>query len=361
MDREIDVVYTWVDDANPNFRTEMRTCLAGSLPPRNSLRSGLFRDNGELRFSLRSLEKFAPWIRKVFIVTNGEPPTWLNAADDRVSVITHDLIFTEKSDLPTFNSSAIEANLHRIPGLSRRFLYFNDDVFLGRPVFVEDFVTPSGGQYLYVDHALHSGWIPDEFVVDVSAQSYTRSLVEGMCDHSISRLLPAHVPHFFDREILFRLEELLSEQFRETSSRRFRSPNDVLIPILYSLYVSEVLGHEDGHQCRFLAPPQCFLPFGWRYDQLRLDFRNDQLRRDTVGKEQLEKLSGLHDYAMIVLNEQTWMMIRSLCALRVFQPKFFSINDRLGEVSSQHPSFICLRSLLRSYFPLRSSFESSRD
>jgi len=270
-------------------------------------------------------------------------------------MIAHDLIFTKKSDLPTFNSNAIEAHLHRIPDLSRRFLYFNDDVFLGRPVSMEDFVTPSGGQYLYMDHALQTK-IPedDPNVVDVRAQSYTRSLIEEMCGRSISRLMPAHVPHLFDREILFRLEELLSEEFRETSSHRFRSPNDISLPTLYSLYVSEFLGHEDGYQRRLLAPPQCFLHFD------RKDM-NDRIRRDIVSKKQLEELKGLHDYAVILLNEQAWKMIRCLCAVRVFQPKFFSINDKFGEVSSQHPSFICLRILLRSYFPQRSSFERSRD
>ena len=330
MDSEIDVVYTWADGTDLKFRKEMCACLhdLAASPHSSSFQPGRFRDNGELRYSLRSLEKFAPWVRKVFIVTNGDSPTWLNVSDDRVSVIAHDLIFTRKSDIPTFNTNAIEANLHRIPDLSRRFLYFNDDVFLGRPVSVEDFVTPSGGQYLYVDHVLPTE-IPEEFIVD-RAQSYMRSLIEEICGRQISRLMPAHVPHLFDREILCRLEQLLSEQFRETSSHKFRSSNDVVLATLYYLYVSEVLGCESGYQYRFLAPRQSFLPF-----------------------------SGLQDYAMAVLTEQTWKMVRGLFAIRAFQPKFFSINDDLGEVSSQHPSFILLRSLLYSYFPKRCPFERS--
>ena len=324
MGSEFDVVYTWVDGGNPKFRSEMHARLhdLSESPPPNSLRPGIFRDNGELRYSLRSLEKFAPWIHRVYIVTNGQSPSWLDPSNERVSVIPHDLIFTKRSDLPTFNSLAIEAHIHRIPDLSRKFLYFNDDVFLGRSVSMEDFVTQAGGQYVYVDHALPAK-IPEHWIDD-RAQAYTRGLIQEICDRPISRMMPAHVPHLFDRDILFRLEEIFSDQLQKTSSRRFRTPNDVSTPTLYSLYVSEFLGTEAGHQRRFLAPLA---------------------------------LSGLHDYAMVMLNNQVWKMITFLCAVRMFQPRFFSVNDRLGEVSTSHLSLHCFRGLLQSYFPCSSSFE----
>ena len=34
-----------------------------------------FRDNDELRYSLRSLEQHAPWLRHIYIVTNGQVHT----------------------------------------------------------------------------------------------------------------------------------------------------------------------------------------------------------------------------------------------------------------------------------------------
>ncbi|KAH9260901.1 hypothetical protein BASA82_001084, partial [Batrachochytrium salamandrivorans] len=97
-----------------------------------------FKDHGELKYSLRSLEKFAPWVNRVFLVTNGQIPDWLNTS--RVTVIPHDDFFPP-ADLPTFSSPAIEANLFRIKKLSNRFLYFNDDMFLASPVTLEDFVA----------------------------------------------------------------------------------------------------------------------------------------------------------------------------------------------------------------------------
>lgn len=109
-----------------------------------------FSDKYELKFSLRSLEQYAPWIGHVYIVTNGQIPYWLNLDCDRVTVVSHSEIFTDTYDLPTFSSPAIESHLHRIPGLSTRFIYFNDDVFLGAPTYLEDFMSESRGFVVYM-------------------------------------------------------------------------------------------------------------------------------------------------------------------------------------------------------------------
>lgn len=104
-----------------------------------------FEDNNELKYSLRSVEKYAPWIRNVYIVTNGQVPNWLNTSHPRIKLVNHSDIFEDKSHLPTFSSNAIESNLHRIKGLSEKFLYFNDDVLLGREIYLDDFYTESRG------------------------------------------------------------------------------------------------------------------------------------------------------------------------------------------------------------------------
>jgi UDP-N-acetylglucosamine-lysosomal-enzyme len=113
-----------------------------------------FQDNDELKYSLRSIEKYAPWIRNVYIVTNGQIPSWLNLSNSRVKIITHDQIFTNKSHLPTFSSPAIESHLHRIPGLSKKFIYFNDDYILAKPVYYDDFYTQSKGFKIHLAWSL---------------------------------------------------------------------------------------------------------------------------------------------------------------------------------------------------------------
>lgn len=109
-----------------------------------------FEDNEELRYSLRSVERHAPWVRHIFIVTNGQIPSWLNLDNPRVSVVTHQDIFLNHSHLPTFSSPAIETHIHRIPGLSQKFIYLNDDVMFGKDVWPDDFYSHSKGQKVYL-------------------------------------------------------------------------------------------------------------------------------------------------------------------------------------------------------------------
>ncbi|XP_053572958.1 N-acetylglucosamine-1-phosphotransferase subunits alpha/beta isoform X2 [Bombina bombina] len=109
-----------------------------------------FEDNEELRYSLRSIEKHAPWVRHIFIVTNGQIPSWLNLDNPRITIVTHEELFMNTSHLPTFSSPAIECHIHRIPGLSQKFIYMNDDVMFGTNVWPDDFYSHSKGQKVYL-------------------------------------------------------------------------------------------------------------------------------------------------------------------------------------------------------------------
>ncbi|XP_070534877.1 N-acetylglucosamine-1-phosphotransferase subunits alpha/beta-like isoform X2 [Ptychodera flava] len=129
-----------------------------------------FEDNEELRYSLRSVERNAPWVRHIYIVTNGQIPSWLNLDNPRLTVITHEDIFTNKSHLPTFASPAIESHIHKIPGLSQKFIYLNDDVMFGKPVWPDDFYTHANGQKVYLtwpvpncNEGCPSSWIKDGY------------------------------------------------------------------------------------------------------------------------------------------------------------------------------------------------------
>ncbi|XP_035875383.1 N-acetylglucosamine-1-phosphotransferase subunits alpha/beta isoform X3 [Phyllostomus discolor] len=109
-----------------------------------------FEDNEELRYSLRSIERHAPWVRNIFIVTNGQIPSWLNLDNPRVTIVTHQDVFRNLSHLPTFSSPAIESHIHRIKGLSQKFIYLNDDVMFGKDVWPDDFYSHSKGQKVYL-------------------------------------------------------------------------------------------------------------------------------------------------------------------------------------------------------------------
>lgn len=104
---------------------------------------GRFSDNQELKYSLRSAEKYAPWIRKIFIVTDNQVPEWLDTDNEKIKIVDHKEILPQEA-LPTFNSRIIEHNLHNIPGLAENFLYANDDMFFNREVKPSDFFLEDG-------------------------------------------------------------------------------------------------------------------------------------------------------------------------------------------------------------------------
>ncbi len=145
----VDAVLTWVDGADPDWdaaRQERLDGLAGSSPDatrREASGRARFIDHGELRYALRSLDLFAPWVRRIHLVTAGQRPDWLDVDHPRINLVDHrDLLPAEA--LPTFNSHAIESALHRIDGLAEHFVYFNDDMMLARPVRPERFFSTAG-------------------------------------------------------------------------------------------------------------------------------------------------------------------------------------------------------------------------
>lgn len=136
MNGPVDIVYLWVDGADLLWRARHRAAWsswAAKHPGQLALHgnvAGRYRDNGELRYNLRALERFFPAHGHVYLVTDRQVPAWLRASG-QLTVIDHrDLM--PASALPVFDSAHIESYLHHIPGLAERFLYLNDDVFLGQ-------------------------------------------------------------------------------------------------------------------------------------------------------------------------------------------------------------------------------------
>lgn len=119
---------------------------------------------------MRSIWKYAPWVRRVYLVTNGQIPSWLNIQHPRLHLVTHASIFPNASHLPTFSSPSIETHLHRIPGLSKHFIYLNDDVMFGNDLHPSDFHTKGTGQKVYLSwpvpdcaEGCPSAWIGDGY------------------------------------------------------------------------------------------------------------------------------------------------------------------------------------------------------
>ena len=127
----IDIVIPWVDSSDPKWQEDyMKFACEQRNVDANIHR---YRDNGLLKFWFRGIEKNAPWIRKVHFITYGHVPAWLKQDHPKLHIVKHSDYIPQKY-LPTFNSHVIELNLHKIDGLSDKFIYYNDDTFLINPV-----------------------------------------------------------------------------------------------------------------------------------------------------------------------------------------------------------------------------------
>lgn len=140
---EVDFVYLWVNGNDPEWQAK-RNAFIGVTEEKSAVNcEGRYADNDELKYSLRSLEMYAPWIRRIFIVTDNQVPQWLDTSNPRIKIIDHKDIMPALC-LPCFNSCLIEHFLHRIPGLAEHFLYGNDDMFINKPVTPESFFAADG-------------------------------------------------------------------------------------------------------------------------------------------------------------------------------------------------------------------------
>lgn len=219
----IDLVYMWVDGSDPKWR-ERRNLHLGVAADSTPVEARWI-DNEELRYSLRSVESYAPWINHIYIVTDGQCPSWLNVSHPKISVVDHRDILPHDA-LPVFNSHAIESCIYRIPNLSEHFILGNDDTLFNAPVTPETFFRADGlpiirlsGQHFNRSKAQHKG-IYERVVARMQL------LIKEQFGRDIS-----HAPHHnFDayrRSDFEKSVALMPEAWRDTTYSRFRSDGDM--------------------------------------------------------------------------------------------------------------------------------------
>lgn len=252
MSERIDFVIAWVDGSDPQWRAQK-----ARYAPQDGGRRALYndgearyRDWGLLPFWLRGAERFAPWVGTIHFVTCGHLPPWLNTAHPKLHIVRHE-DFIPRQYLPTFSSHTIELNLHRIPGLARQFVYFNDDMFLTAPVQAGDFFRgglPCDAAILYPVHMTDNGIraeINDLYAVnrhfDKNAvlrrdplkwlhPCYGRMLLRTLCMLPFSGFRGFYVHHLPCAYVKETFEEVWAAEgplLDETCSRRVRDVRDV--------------------------------------------------------------------------------------------------------------------------------------
>lgn len=172
----VDIVYTWVNGNDPVWIKKKDKALK-TFPYkliRNSNSHGRFDNHDELKFSLRSVDKYLPWIHKIYIITNNQVPQWLNTKNNKVVIINHKDIFPKTVKTPVFNSNLIETFITNINELSDKYIYFNDDFLINRPLKKHHFFT-LGNKPIYFTYRQPIG-PPPPFTTELNQNTDSKTI-----------------------------------------------------------------------------------------------------------------------------------------------------------------------------------------
>jgi len=251
---DIDFVVLWVDGNDHQWQAEKAKYQGKTLDDSNAAHR--FRDWGLMPYWFRAVEKFCPWVRKVHFVTCGHVPDWQNLDCPKLNHVKHsDYIPAEY--LPTFSANTIEMNIHRIADLAEHFVFFNDDMFLTRPMAETDFFReglpctygaevpfsvagqPGIWQHLIVNDLRV---INTHFHKPTQATKYRKKYIsncyrwqDNVRTLALEKLFPEnflgfknlHAPAAFLKSTFETLWEKEPELLHQTCSNRFRSNEDV--------------------------------------------------------------------------------------------------------------------------------------
>lgn len=231
QEHSIDAVVLWVDGNDKRHREKMLPYLDKVELTQSKKFRTRFDQVDEIEFTINSLLKFAPYLRKIFIITDNQIPAFLEKEKgsnkyEKISVIDHQVIFSGYEEfLPTFNSRSIETMMFRIPGLAEHFIYLNDDFFLINPTEPEDFFRGGlpilRGKWLNFNKSLFSKQ-PKETGHKAAQQKAARLV--GFDKYYNFR----HTPHPLRKSTFENFFKQNKDLFLENAKYRFRSDHQLL-------------------------------------------------------------------------------------------------------------------------------------
>ena len=240
-----------------------------------------FRQVDELKYALRSVHMFAPWVRNIYIATDSRPPAWL-AEHPRVRVVRSEEFFADTSALPIYNSQAVEAQLHNIEGLSEHYLYSNDDMFFGRPIGPALFFSP-GGITKFVENETRIGL--GENSAERSGFENAARVNRRLLWERFGRITTRHLQHCaapLRRSVVAEIEREFPAEFARTASSRFRAADNISVTNSLYHYYALLTGR---------AVTQ---------ETARTEYVDTTTR---AGLQQMEKLLGRRNLDMFCLND----------------------------------------------------------
>ncbi|WP_204801694.1 stealth family protein [Mycobacterium riyadhense] len=238
---DIDLVFSWVDGSDPEFRARRAAQMSQVVVGEGDDAEARIRQIDELKYALRSVNMFAPWIRRIFIATDSLPPPWL-AEHPKITIVRAEDHFSDRAALPTYNSHAVESQLHNIADLSEHFLYSNDDMFFGRPLKASMFFSP-GGVTRFIEAKTRIG---------LGANDPTRSGFENaarvnreLLFERFGQVITRHLEHTavpLRKSVLIEMEREFPEEFARTQASAFRSGTDISVTNSFYHYYALMTG-----------------------------------------------------------------------------------------------------------------------
>lgn len=265
---KIDLVYTWVNGNEPEFIIEKQKYLkklnVEQTPHLND--NCRYINNQELKYSLRSIKKNAPWINKIYIITNGQKPNWLDTKHSKIQIITHDQILPA-SALPTFNSEAIETGLDNIPNLSEHFLYSNDDCFINRPIKPSYFFTRNGQPIIRL-RGTNLDNIAEEFCPQCRTTKNTFERIAQDYDIYLP-FEPVHQIDPYTKTYFKECKNKYKSEFDKVAHLKFRNPNHFAQRNLIALYMIA------EKKCKYLL----------KHESLYLEINSEEVLSNAIKKK----------------------------------------------------------------------------
>lgn len=245
---EIDLVYTWVNGNDPQWLEKRNKMLPEELKIPASELKGRYTDNNELLYSLRSVEKYLPWVRKIFIITDNQVPAWLNANHPKIQIVDHKEIMPAEI-LPCFNSTVIEHFLCDVPGLSECFLFSNDDCLINRPATPADFFTPDGLPIIRVRRRyLRKFWLKLKAVFSNKPATPFNQIIDNsalLVKKKYGKYYQAKAHHNIDayrKSDFIRIREIFINDLQPSFIHHFRESSDMQRMLYYYAALAEGRG-----------------------------------------------------------------------------------------------------------------------
>lgn len=242
----IDAVYTWVDGSDETWkRKKMEYCQKSNREISADAQSDArFMDNEELKYSIRSLFKYASWINNIYIITDNQIPNWLNENCPKIKIIDHKEIFQNHEVLPTFSSRAIETTLHHIPGLSEYFIYLNDDMFIGDFCVPEYFFLNNGHPRIFVSDLIamrRKKHLNSDFLKNNKNSEHQNAVINSrrLLKETFNKSFHNDIRHWAKacrKSVFIYLEKILYKKLFITMSHKFRDNSDILLCHLACMY-----------------------------------------------------------------------------------------------------------------------------